>query len=98
MLRISVDYHFAGAAISFIVGAFKYLDQRKREERSTRFKTFHELMGPIADRGERPNEGLALSQQVAAIYELQHFKDYSYASVRRCSRVGSRASITDHAD
>jgi len=55
-------------------------------------------MGPIADRGERPNEGLALSQQVAAIYELQHFKDYSYASVRRCSRVGSRASITDHAD
>jgi hypothetical protein len=25
--------------------------------------------------------GLALSQQVAAVYELQHFKDYSYASV-----------------
>ena len=32
-------------------------------------------------RGERPNEGLALSQQVAAVYELQHFKDYSYASI-----------------
>ncbi len=42
---------------------------------------FHDLMGPIVARGERPNEGLALSQQVAAVYELQHFKDYSYASV-----------------
>jgi len=71
----------AGAAISFIVGLVKYLDQRKREELTTRFKTFHELMGPIVARGERPNEGLALSQQVAAEYELQHFKDYSYASV-----------------
>src|SRR5207249_5202342 len=64
-----------------IVGLVKYLDQRKREERTARFRTFHELMGPIVARGERPNEGLALSQQVAAVYELQHFKDYSYASV-----------------
>ena len=38
-------------------------------------------MGPIAARAERPNGGVALSQQVAAVYELQHFKDYSYASV-----------------
>jgi len=71
----------AGAAISFVVGLVKYLDQRKREERTTRFKMFHDLMGPIVARAERPNEGLALSQQVAAVYELQHFKDYSYASV-----------------
>jgi len=43
---------------------------------------FHDLMGPSVARGERPNEGtLALTQQVAAVYELQHFKDYSYASV-----------------
>ena len=84
----------AGAAISFIVGLVKYLDQRKREERTTRFKTFHELMGPIVARGERSNEGLALSQQVAAVYELQHFKDYSYASVpileETCVLVGER--------
>ena len=71
----------AGAAISFIVGLIKYLDQRNREERTTRFKTFHELMGPIVAPGERPNEGMALSQQVAAVYELQHFRDYSYASI-----------------
>src|SRR5439155_16693359 len=69
----------AGAAISFVVGLIKYLDQRKREERTTRFRMFHELMGPIAAWKERANE--ALSQQVAAVYELQHFKDYSYASV-----------------
>ena len=69
----------AGAAISFVVGLIKYLDQRKREERTTRFRMFHELVGPIAAWKERANE--ALSQQVAAVYELQHFKDYSYASV-----------------
>jgi len=71
----------AGAAISFVVGLVKYLDQRNREERTTRYKLFHDLMGPIVARGERPNEGLALSQQAAAVYELQHFKDYSYPSV-----------------
>jgi hypothetical protein len=31
---------------------------------------FHDLMGPIVARGERANDGLALSQQVAAIYDL----------------------------
>jgi hypothetical protein len=71
----------AGAAISFVIGLIKYLDQRKREERNARFKMLHDLMGPIVARGERPNEPLALSQQVAAVYELQHFADYAYASV-----------------
>jgi hypothetical protein len=51
---------------------------------------FHDLMGPIVARGERANEGLALSQQVAAIYELQHFKDYSYASVPILEDLGAR--------
>jgi len=71
----------AGAGISFVVGLIKYLDQRNREERTKRFELYHDLMRRISAQGERPNEGLPLTQQVAAIYELQHFKDYAYASL-----------------
>ena len=34
----------AGAAISFVVGLLKYLDQRNREERTKRFELFPALM------------------------------------------------------
>jgi len=71
----------AGAAISFVVGLIKYLDQRKREERTKRYELFHDLMRRVSARGDKPGEGLPLTQQLAAIYELQHFKEYAYASV-----------------
>jgi len=71
----------AGAGISFVVGFVKYLDQRNREERTKRFELFHDLMRRVSAKGEGTNEGLPLTQQVAAIYELQHFKEYAYASV-----------------
>ena len=71
----------AGAAISFIVGFIKYLDQRNREERTKRYELFHDLMRRISAQGEKPGDGLPLTQQLAAIYELQHFKEYSYAAI-----------------
>ena len=71
----------AGAAISFAVGFWKYLDQRKREERTKRFELFHDLMGRVSANAGDANQKLALTQQIAAIYELQHFKEYAYASV-----------------
>lgn len=71
----------AGAGISFVVGLVKYIDQRNREERTKRFELYHDLMRRVSAKGERPNENLPLTQQVAAVYELQHFKDYAYASV-----------------
>jgi hypothetical protein len=71
----------AGAAISFVIGLIKYLDQRNREERTKRFELFHDLMRRASAFGERADEAVALTQQVAAVYELQHFKDYAYASV-----------------
>ena len=71
----------AGAAISFVVGLIKYLDQRNREERTKRFELFHDLMRRVSARGDGANETLPLTQQVAAVYELQHFKEYSYASI-----------------
>jgi hypothetical protein len=69
----------AGAAISFVVGLIKYLDQRAREERTKRFELYHNLMRTISAFGTG-TDPCALTQQVAAIYELQHFRDYAYAS------------------
>lgn len=71
----------AGAAISFGIGFWKYLDQRKREERTKRFELFHGLMGRVSAEAENSVHKLPLTQQIAAVYELQHFKDYAYASV-----------------
>ena len=70
-----------GAGISFVIGLMKYLDQRNREERTKRFELYHDLMRRISAAGERSGDSLPLSQQVAAVYELQHFTDYAYASV-----------------
>jgi hypothetical protein len=71
----------AGAAISFVVGLIKYLDERKREERTKRFEMFQKLMRLTSGQGEEPGERVALTQQLAAIYQLQHFKEYKYASI-----------------
>ena len=71
----------AGAGISFVVGLVKYLDQRSREDKTKRFELYHDLMRRISAFGEKPEETLPLTQQLAAVYELQHFTDYSFASV-----------------
>jgi len=69
----------AGAGISFIAGLWKYLDQRNREERNRRFETYHDLMRTVSA-FEKDGNACPLTQQMAAIYELQHFRDYAYAS------------------
>ena len=71
----------AGAAISFCIGLIKYLDQRKREEKNKSFELFHDLMRRVSGQGEKPGDTLPVTQQLAAVYELQHFKEYSYASI-----------------
>jgi hypothetical protein len=71
----------AGAAISFVFGLLKYLDQRAREERTKRYELFHGLMRHISAHGEKADEGIPLTQQLAAVYELKHFKEYAYAAI-----------------
>lgn len=81
VLRYLAVITVAGAAISFVIGLLKYLDQRNREERTRRYELFHDLMRRVSAKGDLPGEGLPLTQQLAAIYELQQFKEYSYASI-----------------
>jgi hypothetical protein len=69
----------AGAGVSFMVGLWKYLDQRKREDRTERFKVYHRLMQTISAMDSAGN-ACPLTQQLAAIYELQHFPEYAFAS------------------
>jgi hypothetical protein len=71
----------AGAGIAFVVGLWKYLDQRAREERTKRFELYHDLMRRVSAFGDAGSQGVPLTQQCAAIYELQHFHEYSYASL-----------------
>jgi hypothetical protein len=71
----------AGAAISFVIGLVKYLDQRAREERTKRYQLFHGLMRHISAQGEKASEGVPLTQQIAAVYELQHFHEYASTAI-----------------
>ena len=71
----------AGAGISFVIGLVKYLDQRRLEQQTKRFTLFHDLMRRVAAQGEKPDQTMTRSEQAAAIYELQHFPEYGYASV-----------------
>ena len=71
----------AGAGVSFVVGLIKYLDQRAREERFKRLEFFDALMRRVSAFGQGADDGLPLTQQVAAVYELQHFKEHAFASV-----------------
>ena len=71
----------SGAAISFVIGLIKYLDQRSREEKTKRFELYHDLMCRVSAQGVNAGDGLPLTQQLAAIYELQHFEEYAYASI-----------------
>jgi hypothetical protein len=84
----------AGAAISFVVGFIKYLDQRNREERTKRYELFHDLMRRVSAQGEKPGDGLPLTQQLAAVYELQHFHEYAYASIPILEHIRTHFSET----
>ena len=53
----------AGAAISFVVGLLKYLDQRNREERTKRFELFPALMGRVSAETEGSVHKLPLTSR-----------------------------------
>ena len=66
----------AGAGISFAIGLVKYIDQRNREENTKRYELFRELIKQIAGTTGNP-----MTLQLASIYQLQAFKEYSFASI-----------------
>jgi len=69
-----------GAAISFIIGLIKWIDQRNREQEQSQFAAFHKMVC-IASGVDESGKTVKMVQQVAAIYQLQAYKQYSFASI-----------------
>jgi len=68
---------FLVTLISLAFSARKYLSIREKDQKSTRFDIYHRLLRIISV-GYDNNEGdLKLASQVAYIYELRNFPEYS---------------------
>ncbi len=66
----------SGAAISFVVGLLKYLDQRNREEKYKRDEKFHSLLELISGNAGLKDSKISFTRQPASIYQLQNFSEY----------------------
>ena len=69
-----------GTVISFIIGLIKWIDQRNREQEQSQFAAFHKMVC-IASGVDETGKTVKMVQQIAAIYQLQAYKQYSYASI-----------------
>lgn len=70
----------AGGGIAFLVGLFKWIDVRKREEETKRFEQFHRIFEWVAGRTAEGKD-LVNTQQAIAVYELGNFPEYSSLSI-----------------
>ena len=69
-----------GAGISFIFGLFKWIDQRNREQEQKLYEAFHKMVC-LASGVDDSGRTIKMVQQIAAIYQLQRYKQYSFASI-----------------
>ena len=69
-----------GVAISFMIGLIKWIDQRNREQEQRHYEAFHKMV-LIASGVDESGKTVKMVQQIAAIYQLQEFKKFSFASV-----------------
>ena len=70
----------AGAGISFVIGLLKWLDQRKREQEDKHYESFHRMIS-LASGASDSGMAVKMAQQVAAIYQLQRYPEYKFASI-----------------
>ncbi len=70
----------SGAAISFIISFYKWIDQRNREEEQRQSEAFHKMVC-LATGNDETGKKITLTQQLAAIYQLQRYQKYSFASI-----------------
>lgn len=69
-----------GAAISFVIGLIKWIDQRNREQKQKEYEAFHKMVC-IASGINQEGNVVKMVQQIAAIYQLQAYSQYSFASI-----------------
>ncbi|MFN1652044.1 hypothetical protein [Vibrio rotiferianus] len=66
-----------GAAISLVI---KWIDQRNREQQQKHYEAFHQMV-LLASGIDGNRQTIKMVQQIAAIYQLQSYKDFAFASV-----------------
>ena len=69
-----------GALIASIIGMFKWLDQRKREQEDKRFQAFHKMV-LLASGVDEQGKTVKITQVVAAVYQLQKYRQYAFAAI-----------------
>ena len=69
-----------GAAISFTIGFIKWMDQRNHEREERQSISFHKMVC-VAAGVDETGRTIKMVQQVAAIYQLQLYKKYSFAAI-----------------
>ena len=71
------------AYFGLVVPIFRYLNQRKLEERDKRFVNFHGLIKDLVEPGK--DGQVMLDRQIAVIYELRNYPKYFDLSKRMLS-------------
>jgi hypothetical protein len=69
-----------GTGISFVIGLLKWIDQRNREQEQKTYDAFHKMVC-LAAGVDDSGRTIKMVQQVAAIYQLQRYKQYAFASI-----------------
>ncbi len=69
-----------GTAIAFVIGFVKWIDQRNREQEQKQYTAFHRMVC-IAAGVDEAGKAVKMAQQIAAIYQLQAYRQYSFASI-----------------
>lgn len=80
LLKYATLITLAGAAISFVIGLIKWIDQRNREQEQKEHEAFHKMVCLASGRSQ-DGRNVSMVQQVAAVYQLQVYKKYAFASV-----------------
>lgn len=68
------------AYFSLILPIYKFLQDKRKEERNKRFENYHKLIDELV--GGQPDKQVMLDRQIAIIFELRHFKEYFPVTLR----------------
>ena len=80
ILKYLSEITVSGAALSFVIGLIKWLDERRRDREERQYQSFHRMVC-LASGTDESGRTIKMPQQLAAIYQLQRYKQYAFASV-----------------
>ena len=80
ILKYLSQIALSGAAFSFVIGLIKWIDQRRRDQEEKQYQSFHKMVC-LASGTDESGRTIKMAQQVAAIYQLQRYKQYAFASI-----------------